>query len=167
METSESPNQVVVRNVRRIRDVRGWSQTDLAGACGWSKATQSKIEGGQRRLTVDQLVTLAAALHVAPVWLLVPWSEEDPDLRLVLHGGNLAVTIDTHEAQRWAVGDQPIPLLTDPRDFYWTVPPAQQGRRNELLRKLEEAGVVSFPSSDTVTFHFSGTERTYTVEGDD
>lgn len=34
----------------------------------------SRIESGERRVDVDDLVALASALHVAPVWLLVPWT---------------------------------------------------------------------------------------------
>lgn len=70
----------VVRNVRRLRDRRGWSAQDLAGQTAQAghhvpRSTLANLENGRRRVvTVDELAALAAALSVDP-WSL---TTDDP-----------------------------------------------------------------------------------------
>lgn len=51
------------RNVRHERTARHWSQEDLAGASGVSKAMLSQIESGKVNPTVGTLWKIAAALE--------------------------------------------------------------------------------------------------------
>ena len=50
------------RRLRTLRQARGWTLDDLAARAHVGASTISRIETGQRRLAVDQLVTLARAL---------------------------------------------------------------------------------------------------------
>ena len=63
----------------------------------------SKIENGQRRVTADELVSLAVALNVSPVRLLLPPEQVDA-VQLTED-----VTVNWQAAWRWAVGE--IPML--------------------------------------------------------
>jgi transcriptional regulator with XRE-family HTH domain len=52
------------RRLRSLRQARGWTLDDLAARSHVGASTISRIETGQRRLALDQLVTLARALGV-------------------------------------------------------------------------------------------------------
>jgi len=54
----------VGREIRRLREARGWSQTRLAVEADMSVSGVSMIESGHRNLTTTTLAKLAAALRV-------------------------------------------------------------------------------------------------------
>ena len=49
--------------VRRLRHERGWSQSDLAAACGWSKQRVSNIERGDAVMSTT-IAKLAKAFGI-------------------------------------------------------------------------------------------------------
>ncbi|MCY0917404.1 XRE family transcriptional regulator [Streptomyces sp. H27-G5] len=53
---------LVRARIRGLRVAQGWSLEELAARANLSQSTLSRIENGQRRLALDQLVTLARAL---------------------------------------------------------------------------------------------------------
>jgi transcriptional regulator with XRE-family HTH domain len=55
-------DSLVRKRIRALRVAQGWSLEELAGRARVSQSTLSRIENGQRRLALDQLVTLARAL---------------------------------------------------------------------------------------------------------
>ncbi|MFG3189249.1 helix-turn-helix domain-containing protein [Streptomyces omiyaensis] len=98
----------VARNIQRVRKARQMKQSDvsrrLADAGRPTLATVvSKIERGERRIDVDDLVAFGRALDVPPVLLLFPLGEEDTTE--VLAGQ----TVPTWDAFRWFVGEAPFP----------------------------------------------------------
>ena len=56
---------LVRKRIRALRVAQGWSLEELAGRAKLSQSTLSRIENGQRRLALDQLVTLARALDTS------------------------------------------------------------------------------------------------------
>jgi transcriptional regulator with XRE-family HTH domain len=119
-------SQSVARRVRALRVAHGMSQEDLAAALAnrrtpIDRSSIARLEKGKRSITVDELMWLARALHVAPVHLLV-----DPD-------GDEAITpgpgleASPHEAREWIRGRFPMPFQ-DPR-FYWTHVPEEDFKR--------------------------------------
>lgn len=68
-----SGNDLVGRNVRRIRVERRLSMSGLAGEAGLSKQTLSKIEMGEGNPTVETLEAIARALRVGVGHLLTEW----------------------------------------------------------------------------------------------
>ena len=61
------------RNLRRLRDQRGWSQVTLEEKSGVSQSTISRIEGGSGgRTSQETIEALAAALNVPIDELLAP-----------------------------------------------------------------------------------------------
>ena len=55
-------DSLVRQRIRALRVAQGWSLDELAARAQLSQSTLSRIETGQRRLALDQLVTLARAL---------------------------------------------------------------------------------------------------------
>ncbi|MFC7455573.1 helix-turn-helix domain-containing protein [Brachybacterium sp. GCM10030267] len=56
---------LVRKRIRGLRLAQGWSLADLAERAHLSQSTLSRIENGQRRLSLDQLVTLARTLDTS------------------------------------------------------------------------------------------------------
>ena len=57
-------------SIKELRKRAGLSQLQLAGQVGLSQSDISRIERGQRSMTVPQLILFAQALGVAPERLL-------------------------------------------------------------------------------------------------
>lgn len=55
-------DSLVRKRIRALRVAQGYSLEELAARAHLSQSTLSRIENGQRRLALDQLVTLARAL---------------------------------------------------------------------------------------------------------
>ena len=58
------------RNVRRLREAKGWSQEDYADRAGIHRTYVSDIERGRRNPTVTVVEKLAAPLEVSAGSLL-------------------------------------------------------------------------------------------------
>jgi transcriptional regulator with XRE-family HTH domain len=64
---------LVARNVRRLRQERGYSLSELARRAGLAKQTLSGIEAGQANPTVSTLMGIAAALEIQAGHLLTEY----------------------------------------------------------------------------------------------
>jgi hypothetical protein len=109
-----------------VRKRRDWSPADLAARCaalGAPDLTENVIENIESRsvratkrprpVTVDELLTLGAALNVAPVHLLVP-PDDDSDAP---YGVTAAVTERVWDVRAWIRGDLPLDDA-DPRQYF-------------------------------------------------
>lgn len=65
------------QHLRRLREVRGWSQQVLADVADVSKPTIYRIETARYAVTLDVLVSLAQALEL-PLAELVRFAEPAP-----------------------------------------------------------------------------------------
>lgn len=68
--STETPSELLGRNVRRLRTARGMKQGDLADKLGMYQPDISDIETGRRWPSQDTLVSLAKALRVTVSQLL-------------------------------------------------------------------------------------------------
>jgi transcriptional regulator with XRE-family HTH domain len=99
--------------VRRIRHERGLDLRELADRLAEEGhpiklAQLSKLERGERRVDVDDLVALALVLNVTPNQLLMPEPPAEGDDQVVTLTPHRHV--GWHRAWRWVCGDQ---WLTD------------------------------------------------------
>ncbi len=76
MTQESSPEALARRRLRSLREARGWSLDELARRSHIGPSTISRIETGHRRISLDHLVSLAAALETSVDDLL---SGDDPD----------------------------------------------------------------------------------------
>jgi transcriptional regulator with XRE-family HTH domain len=69
-------DSLVRKRIRALRIAQGWSLEELAARARLSQSSLSRIENGQRRLALDQLVTLARALDTSLDQLVETASDE-------------------------------------------------------------------------------------------
>ncbi len=103
LRPTESPSGAAAEERRRVRIRKGWNQQQLADRLSelgapTDRATISKIETGDRRITLDEVFWFAYALGVSPAALMLPRS----------FGSRVAVTptdsIETQQAMDWLRG---------------------------------------------------------------
>jgi len=91
-------DSLVRKRIRALRVAQGWSLEELATRANLSQSSLSRIENGQRRLALDQLVTLARALDTSLDQLV----ENATDDVIT------SPTIDnTHRLMRWPIKGDP------------------------------------------------------------
>lgn len=78
---SDELEETARRRLRTLRQARGWTLDDLAERAHVGASTISRIETGQRRLAVDQLVTLTRALGISVDDLLTDDNGDDVVIR--------------------------------------------------------------------------------------
>jgi transcriptional regulator with XRE-family HTH domain len=141
--TTQSPEQVFARRLKKVRARRGWSRATLEERIkelGYDESPLTgtiiaKIEAGKRRVSVDDMLVLCAALCVAPVNMLVPlW---DPD-ELVDLAPDLVVR--PGELYGWICGSYPLKderLSSEDRAIFATEVPLAifKARADEGARK--------------------------------
>lgn len=121
----------VARNVKQLREERRLSLDDLAGRMAelgrpMLKSGLWKIEKGDRRVDVDDLVALAIALEVNPNrLLLVDHADTDDELELTD-----AFSVTSKSAWAWASGD----LTNDAGMWPWAKFAKYGGGSGEALR---------------------------------
>lgn len=103
----------VARNVRRLRDARGLSTTELSRLLAEVgrpilPTGITKIEQGDRRVDVDDLMALAVVLRVHPSALLLPPLADDTEIEIT--GGGRVHARDTWN---WAEGKRPLYVPAD------------------------------------------------------
>ncbi|GHH33798.1 transcriptional regulator [Lentzea cavernae] len=89
---------LVRKRIRALRVAQGWSLDELATRAKLSPSSLSRIENGQRRLALDQLVTLARALDTS-LDQLVETDTEDVIISPMLDGA--------HGSMRWPIKAEP------------------------------------------------------------
>lgn len=89
---------LVRKRIRALRVAQGWSLEELATRARLSPSSLSRIENGQRRLALDQLVTLARALDTS-LDQLVETDTDDVVISPMIDG--------THGVLRWPIKAEP------------------------------------------------------------
>jgi transcriptional regulator with XRE-family HTH domain len=91
-------DSLVRKRIRALRIAQGWSLEELATRANLSQSSLSRIENGQRRLALDQLVTLARALDTT-LDQLVENAADDVVISPMIDGA--------HGLMRWPVKGDP------------------------------------------------------------
>lgn len=79
------PEELARARLRALRTAAGRTLEDVATDAGMAPSTLSRLEGGQRRLTVDHLGVLAAALGTSVDALLAPAPAQDARVHPHVH----------------------------------------------------------------------------------
>ena len=67
---SRDPRKKFGEHVRNLRKEIGWSQEELADACGLHRTYVGAVERGERNVSLLNIVEFARALRVKPADLL-------------------------------------------------------------------------------------------------
>jgi transcriptional regulator with XRE-family HTH domain len=132
----ESPTQVVARRMAQLRARRGLSAQKLAERCAeygmpeLNRSVITNLENNRRQqVSVDELLTLALALGVAPLHLLIPTDD----------AARVAITpnsdVDAAYARAWVIGEQP--LVDGEASYHTEVPHGWRERAQRQRRELE------------------------------
>ncbi|MEV6277052.1 XRE family transcriptional regulator [Nocardia sp. NPDC051832] len=89
---------LVRKRIRALRVAQGWSLRDLSLRAHLSESSLSRIENGQRRLALDQLVALARALDTT-LDQLVETAADDVVSNPTIHAA--------HGSMRWTMKGEP------------------------------------------------------------
>jgi transcriptional regulator with XRE-family HTH domain len=81
MQANDSVDVLVRRRLREVRMQRGMTLEDVARGAQIDVSTLSRLESGKRRLALDHLPRLAAALSVSTDELMRAPEAEDPRVR--------------------------------------------------------------------------------------
>jgi transcriptional regulator with XRE-family HTH domain len=108
---------LVRKRIRALRVAQGWSLEELATRARISQSSLSRIENGQRRLALDQLVTLARALDTS-LDQLVETASDDVISSPMIDG--------THGVLRWPI--KADPGMTVARQRMTDPPPGSPSR---------------------------------------
>ncbi|WP_406142087.1 helix-turn-helix domain-containing protein [Streptomyces sp. NBC_01089] len=97
-QEDDDVDSLVRKRIRALRAAQGWSLEELANRARMSQSSLSRIENGQRRLALDQLLTLARALDTT-LDQLVETAGDDVISSPVIDGA--------HGVLRWPVKADP------------------------------------------------------------
>lgn len=145
------PSENFTRRLREARTRRGWSQAELAKrvtALGHAldKTALTKLEGGNRKVTLDDAVALAAALDVPLLAMLLPDEGKVPlapklDVPLAFARGWMIgkLPLSREGVDSYRVAARPLPLGVSNSEFHSLL--AERGdkkRKEEMLLALIE-----------------------------
>jgi transcriptional regulator with XRE-family HTH domain len=161
----KDPSYTAASRIREVRKRRGWSAQRLAQECARHGMPQlnrdvlANIESGRRKagITLEELFTLALALNVAPVHLMVDTSDGPEATTAVGH-----FSLPPKLAREWIIGKTPITPVVDPRIYFSEVPPSGWDSGNlspEAIETLgEQAEALQQLQADVRGFDQSGPE---------
>ena len=142
--------------LRRVREQRGVTLTDLAAATGISKSTLSRLENGQRKPSLELLLPLAQA-HRVPLDDLVGAPEVgDPRIRLKPRRVNgrtvLPLTKQPGTVQAWKIvipasQSTPKPRVHDGYEWLYVLAGRMRLVLGEQDLVLEPGEVVEFETT--------------------
>ena len=76
MATDNTVHGILIRNMKRLREAKGWKKSDLARATGIDASHISNLENGKKHIGLELMEKIAIALEVEPYELI---REYDPD----------------------------------------------------------------------------------------
>jgi transcriptional regulator with XRE-family HTH domain len=153
--------ELVGPRLRGIRELRGFTLTELAARTGISKSTLSRLETGLRRPTLELLLPLARTYRVPLDDLVGAPDFGDPRIRLKarrVHGRTvLPLTQGPVGVQAWKIilppGQKPTVRAHDGHEWLYVL----TGRMRLLLGEQDlELGVGDAIEFDTSRAHWFG-----------
>ena len=148
--------------LKRIRTQRGMTLSGVAEATGISKSTLSRLETGQRRPTLELLLSLSHAYRVALDDLVAAPPEGDPRLRLrpgrVKGRTVIPLTRQTGGVQAWKIiiptsNATPEPRAHDGHEWIYVLSGRMRFVLGDQDRVLGPGDVAAF---DTTVPHWFG-----------
>lgn len=73
--------EIIVRNIKRLRAINGWNQTQLAEKAGINASYISRVEKADRKLSLETVEKIAHGFGIQAYELLKPHNVEEMTLR--------------------------------------------------------------------------------------
>ena len=108
MSTDNTIHEVLIRNMKRFREAKGWKKSDLARATGIDASHISNLENGKKHSGLELMEKIAIALEVEPFELI---REYDPE-RMNL-GEKLNLVEQLPEIKRIAIEQMVNAFITE------------------------------------------------------
>lgn len=156
---------LIRRRIRALRLARGWSLDTLAERSFLSPSNLSRIETGQRRIALDQLVPIARALDTTLDQLVESPSDDDVVIRPYRHEQS-GTTVWTLSSERSPSGQTVAKMRITPaappvdqlavhpgRDWFTVLSGTAELRLGERLILVEAGNAAEF---STMTPHAIG-----------
>lgn len=142
----------VAQSVRQVREQKRLRYTEIADRIAEigrpiPELGLSRVEKGERRVDLDDLVALARALGVPPVWLIFPVGSTE---FVELLPGKL-VPVD--DALSWFIGEGPLP---EADESGWEADAAPM-----LLRQRHRQVIERYASAERVAKRIASDQATY------
>jgi len=106
--TLPSLDRVIAAQVKALRRKQNVSQQWLADKLGETQSTITRIESGERAITVSEVFRIAAALNCAPVELMSGGLTGEKDVPVTPR-----VRVEAMQAAAWIVGTAPLGPVND------------------------------------------------------
>ncbi|KPC79541.1 helix-turn-helix domain-containing protein [Streptomyces sp. NRRL S-4] len=162
-QITDPTGKQVASNVRRLREVRGWSTYQLSRALQEAgrpiaPSALAKVERAERRVDVGDLMALAAVLGISPVTLLLPANTRGPKdangiptqaVTEVTGAGEVAVA----DAWRWAWCEDPLSYPEGESDE------EQDRHLMDFLLNSRPIGLLSAQGDDRVMSAAAGSRK--------
>jgi len=152
-ETAEA----VKNNIKRLREAQNLTWTQLSArldALDWTLTAVAikNIEAGNRRVNVDDLAFLAAALGVSPVTLLMPWVAAD---EIVTAAG---AEFKAATLWEWLIAEWPFPKSDGLMAFLSkALPPWKLAAvERRIAERHGHRSVAELEEASTFTVHLEG-----------
>ena len=68
---------IVVTNIKKLREIKGWNKSDLARACNVDQSYISRIEKADRHIGLESIEKIAEAFKVQVYELFIPIDTKD------------------------------------------------------------------------------------------
>ena len=129
---ARTPSDVFGSRLRDAREKQGWNQEDVASKLAnlglkLDRTAIAKIEGGYRKLSLDEAIAISAVLNVALVHMCVPLT----DAERVRVGDQV---VDASRMRAWVRGERPLRETDDFRMFFTQAPEQEFRDRLEADR---------------------------------
>ena len=94
MSNAEVSRQVIASRLRLGRELAGLTQGQVAKIRGWHRPTVSEIEAGRRRVSADELTSLAELYGVSVSWIVEEEEHASSNARATLAARELGKLSD-------------------------------------------------------------------------
>lgn len=133
--------EAVARNVKRLREAANLTYTEVSKALAdidrpMSPLAVRRIEEGERRVDVDDLLGLAVVLGVTPISLLYPGAKEGGES---VTATGLKSTVSARHLWEWMRAETSIVASADEMERYTFLGAAMpEWRRQELSEEIRQ-----------------------------